>query len=362
MVSKKYIILLAMLVLAIFAVGSVSATDDVTVDIDVPTDGIAVDDVSVEEVVESNDASSDAEVDDNSENLRTSPYYVNNSMTLSEIQTIIDEAESGSTIYFTEGQYNQTTLTLKSNLNVFGLNAVLVGDGVNNVINLPDNCTNIVISGFAIDANYISSDHNISAIRGSFITNAQITNNIIYNGFNGINLNKYCANIQVTDNSIYNMINDGVSFANPITFSTISSVGYSYISRNNISNCGFGIFIGGNFQGEIANDKISNCTVGIEFAGKPEPGNGTLRTIVSYMNITGCINGINMYHPYAMYLSLNQVNFAEITEYDVNTNETVNSAGYISVSYSTFCQGVTQDFDDAVDTEFGNTNYHVKTQ
>ena len=114
MISKNFILIMAMLVLAVFAVGSVSAAENVTTDIDVPTEGIAVDDVSVEDVVESNDASSDAEVDDNSGNLRTSPYYVNNSMALSEIQTIIDDAESGSTIYFTEGQYNQTTLTLKS--------------------------------------------------------------------------------------------------------------------------------------------------------------------------------------------------------------------------------------------------------
>ena len=349
---------MAMLVLAVFAVGSVSAAENVTTDIDVPTEGIAVDDVSVEDVVESNDASSDAEVDDNSGNLRTSPYYVNNSMALSEIQTIIDDAESGSTIYFTEGQYNQTTLTLKSNLNVIGLNAVLVGDGVNNVISLPDNCTNIVISGFAMDANYTSSDHNISAIRGSFITNAQITNNIIYNGYNGINLNKYCANIQVTDNSIYNMINDGVSFANPITFSTISSVGYSYISRNNISNCGYGIFIGGNFKGEITNDKISNCTYGIEFAGKPKAGNGTLSVTLYNSSISSCDYGINMIHPNVDYLYLDLMVFDDIEDHDIYTNYQLGTYNYIGVFNSIFDMGVTQAFFNAVGSNKGNnTNF-----
>lgn len=361
MTVKKISIIMALLVLAIFAVGSVSAADDIVADSDVTTDEVIIDDVSVDDMVEIDDTSSDADVDDNSGNLRTSPYYVNNSMTLTEIQTVIDDAESGSTIYFEGGQYNQTTLTLKSNLNVIGLNAVLVGDGINNIINLPDETSNIVISGFAMDANFTSSTHNISAIRGSFITNAQITNNTIYNGYNGINLNKYCANIQVTDNSIYNMINDGVSFANPITFSTISTVGYSYISRNNISNCGYGIFIGGNFNGEIANDKISNCTYGIEFAGKPKAGNGTLQATLSYVDISGCTNGINMYHPYADYLSFDHVNFTQITGYDVYTTGTVNDAGYIEIAYSTFCQGVTANFNATVDLEFENINYHVKT-
>ena len=49
MKSNKLFLLMAMLVLAVFAVGSVSAAENVTTDIDVQTDDIALDDVSVED-------------------------------------------------------------------------------------------------------------------------------------------------------------------------------------------------------------------------------------------------------------------------------------------------------------------------
>lgn len=358
--NQKYILFMAMLVLAIFAVGSVSASDDIATDIDVPTEDIAVDDVTVDETDEIDDVSSD----DSNKVINT---RYSETVTAGSNSSAINDAinrvynNGGGNVNFESGNYTDISITLLSNVNLIGNGALLIGDGVNNVINIQDNTNNIVITGFSINANYTSSAHNISAIRGSFVTNAQITNNTIYNSYNGINLNKYCANINVSDNTIYDMINDGVSFANPITFSTISTVGYSYISRNNISNCGYGIFVGGNFNGEIANDKISNCTYGIEFAGKPKAGNGTLQATLSYVDIIGCTNGINMYHPYADYLSLEHVTFSQITGYDVHTTGTVNGAGYIEVTYSTFCQGVTSAFNAAVDWEFGNTNYHVKT-
>ena len=55
MVNRKFTLLLAMLVLIIFAVGSVSAADNVTADIVVPTEDISVDDVSVDEIEELDD-------------------------------------------------------------------------------------------------------------------------------------------------------------------------------------------------------------------------------------------------------------------------------------------------------------------
>lgn len=91
--NKYMVIILSMFVLAIFTVGCVSAEENVTADIDVPTEEIAIDD-SVVETVESEEVASDADVNDEPGNLRAN-IYVNNAMTSSQIQTTINAASAG---------------------------------------------------------------------------------------------------------------------------------------------------------------------------------------------------------------------------------------------------------------------------
>ena len=99
--KKQYLIFMAMLVLAIFAVGSVSAEDNVTTDIDVPTEDIAIDDVPVGDVDEGNDASSDA-------NKIVNTRY-NSYITAGSSSSVIDAAittvnsNGGGNVYFTQG-------------------------------------------------------------------------------------------------------------------------------------------------------------------------------------------------------------------------------------------------------------------
>lgn len=347
-----------MLLVAIFAVGAVSATEDIAMEDNIieHTDDIVIDDVSVEEEVESDNVIKEEQ------NLRYISDTVDPSMSSTTINEKIYNASTyygGGDILFAPGNYTNMNLILKDNVNLIGNNSKLIGTGANTVITV-DNCSNFKITGFTIDANYNSPANNISAIRGSYVNNGEIAGNTITNGYNGININKFYSNMNIHDNVISGMINDGVSLANPATLSNMSDVGYTYVSRNNISSCGYGIFIGGNFNGEIKNDKISDCTFGIEFAGKPKAGNGTLHAALSYLDITNCTNGINMYHPYAQYLLLDHVNFDQITGYDVYTNGNVNPAGFISVIYSSFCQGVKSAFYNAVDYNWGNTNFIIK--
>ncbi len=231
--KKKYFIFMAMLVLAIFAVGSVSAEDNVTADIEVPTEDIAIDDVTVDEIDEQEETTSDVDVDVNDEsgNLR-GPVYVNNSMTLSQIQGKITNAAAGSTVYFNPGTYNGITLTLKSNIVYSGYGATLIGTGTNHIFNLPNYMDNFTISGFTLDVNNATGKS--SAIYGSFITNGVIANNTMFNGANGVNINKYYDNMTVDNNIIYNMNNDGISFANPVSNSNIASLGKTNITNNRV--------------------------------------------------------------------------------------------------------------------------------
>jgi hypothetical protein len=289
--KQKYFIFMAMLVLAIFAVGSVSASEDIATDIDVPTDDIAIDDVTVGEVVENN------EITDNGGN-RDITYDVYEYNSSTEIDNVITAASTGShVVNFAPGTYNDTVLHMKDNVSLIGNGARLIGTGTSHVINLPNYLNNFTISGFIIDVNNNYQPDKISAIYGSFINNGRIANNIMFNGTNGININKNYANMTIEDNVIYNMSYDGISLAHPNSNCNINDPTYTYISRNNITNCTFGIFSGGNFRGEISNNNIANCDCGIQFAGKKD---GQISNIIAditgntIVNVTTGIEFINM--------------------------------------------------------------------
>ena len=288
--KKQYLIFMAMLVLAIFAVGSVSAEDNVTTDIDVPVDDIVVDEVSTDDAVEQEDASSDA-------NKIVNTRY-NANVAAGSSSSVIDAAittvnsNGGGNVYFTQGDYYNISITMKSNVNLIGNGARLIGTGSSHVINLPNNLNNFTISGFIIDVNNNNASDKISAIYGSFITNGNINGNTMYNGTNGININKKYDNMTVEDNIIYDMKNDGISFAHPNTNSNINTLGNTYITGNTIYNCKYGIFIGGNFKGVISDNNISNCTWGIQFAGKKDGQISNIIANITGNNITNVTTGI----------------------------------------------------------------------
>ena len=285
--NKNLLIIISMFILAIFAVGCVSAEENVTADIDVPTDDIIVDDVTVEEEVEN-------DVIEEMGNRDT--YDVYDTYTSAQINTVINNAATTThQVSFAPGTYNNTVLTLKSNVNLIGNGAKLVGTGTNHVITVTD-CNNFTISGFEIDANYLSPANNISAIRGSNVENGVITNNVIYNAFNAVNIFKHYDNMTVSDNTIHDTVQDAISFANPITNvkNNINTLGYTYISGNTIYDAGFGIFIGGNFKGTIYDNGITNSTYGIQFKGKPDGSVGNIVAYVAYNNIGYVDVGIDM--------------------------------------------------------------------
>ena len=280
MVNKKIGMIMALLVLAIFAVGSVSAADDIATDSDVPVDDLVVDEVSTDDAVEQEDASSDANKIVNTRYNENVAAGSSSSAIDAKITAVYNNG--GGNVYFENGTYSDISIHMKSNVNLIGNNSRLIGTGSSHVINLPNNLNNFTISGFIIDVNNYNPDDKISAIHGSFITNGVISDNTIYNGTNGININKKYDNMTVENNIIYNMSRDGISFAQPNQNSNINTLGHTSISGNNVTNCTFAIFVGGNFNGTISNNTINMCSCGIQSLGKKD---GQISNIIA--NITG---------------------------------------------------------------------------
>ena len=340
--KKKYFIFMAMLVLAIFAVGSVSAEDNVTTDIDVPVDDIVVDEVSTDDVVENGDASSDANKIVNTR-YNTNVTAGSSSSTIDAAITTVN-ANGGGNVYFEYGNYTNICINMKSNVNLIGNGARLVGDGVNTVIKV-DNCKNFTITGFVIDGNH-NSDHNITIIRGSSVTNGNINNNTLYNAYSGINIFRSYANMTIENNIVRNMIYDGISLAHPNSNNNINNNGYSSISGNNVTNCTYAIFSGGNFKGEISNNNIVNSTWGIQFVGKKE---GAISNIIA--NITGntmvnVTTGIEFINMTVISLNINYNNITTVsnTTYtiDYGTNFSVAANGEFYMYYNRLCGAIKQ--------------------
>ncbi len=312
-----------MLVLAIFAVGSVSAADDIADDIDVQTDDVSIDDVSVEE---------DSQTD-YVNNRDSSDVNIYNTMTLTDIQDNIDSASSGSTVIFNPGTYTGIALNLtKDNVVYRGVNATLIGTGSSHVFNLVNNLNNFTISGFEINVN-----GRYSAIYGSFIFNGTIKENTLYNGTDGININRFYDNMTVEDNFIHDMYRDGISFAHPNANSiSVNNLGNTYISRNNITNCNYSIFVGGNFRGVISNNKILNSTCGIQSVGKKDGFISDIVANISGNNISGVETGIEFINMTAVSLNITSNNIQTtnyVSGYTVDYGENFSNATSESINF-----------------------------
>ena len=143
MLGKKSIILMALLVLAIFAVGSVSAADNITADSDVPADDITVDDVSVDETDDS------GKVVEPTRALHDVTY----SDSVADINQAISDASTDSSnhiVNFAQGTYYNAAYTVQDNVVLDGHGSTLIGDGTNDIF-VVTNCQNFTIKNFIME-------------------------------------------------------------------------------------------------------------------------------------------------------------------------------------------------------------------
>ncbi len=319
----NYKLIIAMLVLAIFAVGSVSAAENVTADIvdgnvdEIVVDEVAIDDVSTDAIEESTG---------NDEILTAVSYDVDASMNSTTINSYIDlaNASGGGTINFAAGNYTDMALILKSNVHLIGgANVILTGTGSTHVIEVA-NVENFTISGFKINGND-PTGASVSAIHGSFATNGVISGNTLYNAKNGININKKFDNLTIENNNIYGITYDGISLANPQGNNIFSSLVGATIRNNNISSGEYGMFIGGSFKGTISGNRITGSDVGIQFLGKPNNSSGHLYASIYGNYISGVTTGIELFNPDVIYLNMY-----------LNNIYTVDPSNNYAIAYNSF--------------------------
>ena len=343
-----------MIVLAVLAVGSVSATEDVGTEIvDDTVDEIVVDDVSIDEV------------EDSSEEivtLTTTTYNVNSSMSSSDINTIISTASSngGGTVNFAYGTYSNMALTVQNNVILNGNDAVLIGDGSNHVFDVTQK-SNFTIKNFIIDINFVNG----SAIRGHHVSDAIIDNNLMYNGKDGINIYQVHENLTITDNIIETTY-DGISLVNFLTMDndTWDSFVGSTITGNDISGTQYGMFFGGNFKGTIQDNTIDDSNYGIQFSGKRTDDNGRLNALIALNEITNVHTGIDMNNPSVSYLNmtLNIINTtSNTTEFAISNNTYFNKAigGQIIIDDNELNGKIRQTFINKTDIFVNNTGYTI---
>lgn len=326
--KSKYLVI-AMIVLAIFAIGSVSASDNITTDINVPADDIEIEDISVEEDV-------------GNDEIVSSTINVNNN---SDIQTEINNAASYDVINFANQTYENFHVTLKDNLTLIGNGAILIGDGSHDLFTVTG-CNNIVITGFIMDIN--SSTH--AAVYGSAVTNVVVKNNTMENGRDGISFFRSYADVTIEDNIINNISRDAISLANPQGTAKWDTLVGAIINNNKITNAVYGIFIGGAFKGTISNNELINGTYGMEFAGKPTASQGKLIANIVNTTISGYTTGINMFHPDVISLSFDNVNIIvndNSNEYAIYTDDNFLVSGSVVVESNCHFDGlISDDFED----------------
>lgn len=281
--SNKLLIIMAMLVVAIFAVGCVSAEENVTVDMDVPTEEAVVDDTVVEDV-ESEDATADKDVADEVEDLRSAPQTIPVNSNSSTIQEII---KNGGSFIFESGEYYNPifNITLNNNTILDGNGVNLTGNGINDIF-LINNCNNITIKNFNL--NIYNAKH---GIYGANVTNSVFDNLEIYNAKDGININEFQDKLTITNNYIHDVTRDGISIVNHRVYTDdeLNTLNSTIVSNNRIEGAEIGIFVGGNFKGNIQNNIINNPQNGIEFNGKPI---GVLKEIIGNITNNAISNGV----------------------------------------------------------------------
>ena len=204
-----------------------------------------------------------------------------------------------------------------------------------------------------------------AAVYGANVFHAEITNNNISGGKDGINIMQTYDDVTITGNTITGVTRDAISLVDHRTLSDVAWAARdnSIVSNNIITGPSeYGMFFGGNFKGYIEENVINGTTVGIEFAGKKASTNGKLSVEITANNITNVQTGIDMYHPYIDYL---YISWNNIDTLDNTTNFTIAIDGNFSsvfyqdiYVYSNYLHGkINQTFIDNCDDFDNVTNY-----
>ena len=368
---KKISFILAVLLVACVALGSVAAAEDIADDVTAISDDASIDaDVdSIDDVVSVSEDADDAvevvdevapveeevadSVDDVVEPSRDITY-TNHQVDVNN-WTDFDFTQGNVIVDFDSGFYSDFNIaSLGDYTTLNGNGATLIGNG-NTVINIA-NTQGVKINGFNI---YIS-DSTQNGIAGNYVYDAEIYNNSIHMGDDAINIYRDWNNISVYNNTISTMNRDGISLANP-THTDLSTL-YATIHNNIISDCKYGIFVGGNFNGEIYQNTIYQTAPhyddilywGMQFAGKPQASNGTLIADIHDNDISTEI-GIDMFHPGVSNLTLTRNNITG-TNMSIDTNgsfsKTANGGIYL---YNNTLNGIMSDvFIGNITEAFGN--------
>lgn len=363
---KTFSVLLIMLIVAIVAVGSVSAAEDATIDIaDEPANDIVIEDVAADDVDES---ASDVETDDVAvdvnEESRTVPaisyttYNVNTSSDFDYINTNIANGNfDGYEFVFASGTYNNFAMVTGNNNKFTGNGATIIGS-TDNLFTVAGS-SNIIITGFNMQ---VATGK--AAVYGANVFHAEITNNNISGGKDGINIMQTYDDVTITGNTITGVTRDAISLVDHrnLSDSEWANRDYSVVSNNRINGSEYAMFFGGNFKGTIEDNIITGSDCAMQFAGKKAATNGKLYADIIGNEISNVQMGIDMNHPGVdnLFIALNNIETLSNTTCFV-INQGPNFAklpgGQIWV-YSNYLYGmINQTFINACDDFDTTTNY-----
>ena len=275
--------------------------------------------------------------------------YINQGDSNSVIQGKLNAAPVGDEVIFESGplDYTGISLTINKALNLVGNGVTLIGSGSS--IFTITGTSGVTINGFNININNTSAD----GITGSSVTNAIIENNNITNGDDAINIFSMYKNLTIQNNRITGMNagRDGISLVNHDK--NLETTTTTKIRDNFIDGTDYGIFLGGNFNGTISGNTITNCPYGMNITGKHNASLGSLNADI----VDNIISGIAMEAPNVNYLNLDGNNISELssTGYSI-LNTTYNGIAYynktgtISVTNNNFTAPVFDAFRTGADT------------
>lgn len=197
----------------------------------------------------------------------------------SDIQKIIDDANSGDTLIFAGSTYNDVAINVEKSLNIISIvKSVFNGNSKSPIISVKSDdvkISNLVISGGS-DGIAIENSNNVEVSFNDIVNNyngiylknsnnANISANNLLNNYNGIYLDENVLDTQIISNYISKSENDAISFAKSGSHSNVFentlernengifidmvgddslNIEYNTIQRNN----GNGIYFGENYR------------------------------------------------------------------------------------------------------------------
>ena len=209
----------------------------------------------------------------------------------------------------------------------------LVIDG-NILINSNGGISLSYVSGLTLINNYMDMNYGSeNAIGGSNVFSLLIQNNTLVNGDDGINIYMLYKNLTINNNTIINMTGgyaDAISLVNHNTNKETDT--FTTITNNILDSNNYGIFLGGNFQGNVSNNTINNSLVAaMNITGKKTATSGSLNANITGNNITNAGNlGIGMENPNVLYLYLDD-NKVESASYSIQYNQYYRNNGQVII-------------------------------